>query len=354
MGDIDQFVEDVIDVLLQSVDAERAITILLERTNRPRDEISDALDLIPIAFARVLFEPFSLRFADTYILKIGGVESEHFFETSDAFQAATRIASEMRLTGPRDDFQAVASYSQEFGAIKQALNAGTKLDDLKHATFSPPVLWDSEPRQPPVGPSVSATRPSISRWFRNLTRTSAPRERADIIGMNAPPRRTDAASVDPARQAGGARTGWLSDLLARASQDRNEIRGRSSPPPRDPDAGTPSHSIESLDLLAVDIVSMIDHDAAAGLWDRYKRGERNVFMRGLCSMQDRKALEEISRKYRTDRHFMRTVDRYIGEFERLLKEVSGDDRGQVMARSYLTSETGKVYTMLAHAAGRFD
>jgi hypothetical protein len=25
-----------------------------------------------------------------------------------------------------------------------------------------------------------------------------------------------------------------------------------------------------------------------------------------------------------------------------------------MARTYLTSETGKVYTMLAHAAGRFE
>jgi hypothetical protein len=26
----------------------------------------------------------------------------------------------------------------------------------------------------------------------------------------------------------------------------------------------------------------------------------------------------------------------------------------MLARTYLTSETGKVYTMLAHAAGRFD
>ena len=40
--------------------------------------------------------------------------------------------------------------------------------------------------------------------------------------------------------------------------------------------------------------------------------------------------------------------------ERLLDEVSRDDRGPVVARTYLTSETGKVYTMLAHAAGRFD
>ena len=68
----------------------------------------------------------------------------------------------------------------------------------------------------------------------------------------------------------------------------------------------------------------------------------------------REAFEEIRRKYRSDRDFMRTVDRYIGEFERLLDEVSRDDRGQVVARTYLTSETGKVYTMLAHAAGRFE
>ena len=28
--------------------------------------------------------------------------------------------------------------------------------------------------------------------------------------------------------------------------------------------------------------------------------------------------------------------------------------GQAMVRTYLTSETGKVYTMLAHASGRFE
>ena len=99
---------------------------------------------------------------------------------------------------------------------------------------------------------------------------------------------------------------------------------------------------------------MIDHDAAAELWDRYKRGERNVFTRKLYTMQGQKAFEEIRKRYRADGDFRRTVDRYVGEFERLLEEVSRDDRGQMLARSYLTSETGKVYTMLAHAAGRFD
>src|SRR5207248_3171550 len=103
-----------------------------------------------------------------------------------------------------------------------------------------------------------------------------------------------------------------------------------------------------------DIARMIDHDAAAELWDRYKRGERNVFTRKLYTMQGQKAFEEIRKRYRGDGDFKRTVDRYIGEFERLLEEVSREERGQMLARTYLTSETGKVYTMLAHAAGRFD
>jgi hypothetical protein len=206
-------------------------------------------------------------------------------------------------------------------------------------------------------------------------------QRADITGLNPPAmptRRADAPSLSPVAQGSppaqggpaGGRTGWLSDLLTRASQEPEPAPpGPAREPPREvareaprevpreppPDAQRGErHSIESLDSLAVDIARMIDHEAAADLWDRYKRGERNVFTRKLYTMQGQKAFEEIRRKYRADREFMRTVDRYIVEFERLLEEVSRDDRGQVVARTYLTSETGKVYTMLAHAAGRFD
>jgi hypothetical protein len=191
---------------------------------------------------------------------------------------------------------------------------------------------------------------------------SPARGRSDITTVGGPAaaaRRAESPSLSPAQggPAGGAnRTGWLSDLLTRASQDPEPAREPVPPPPdaQRGDERLARHSIESLDSLAVDIARMIDHDAAAELWDRYKRGERNVFTRKLYTMQGQRAFDEIRRKYRSDRDFMQTVDRYIGEFERLLDEVSRDDRGQVVARTYLTSETGKVYTMLAHAAGRFD
>jgi hypothetical protein len=38
----------------------------------------------------------------------------------------------------------------------------------------------------------------------------------------------------------------------------------------------------------------------------------------------------------------------------LLSQVSRDDTDPTMSRMYLTSDTGKVYTMLAHAAGRLN
>jgi hypothetical protein len=184
-------------------------------------------------------------------------------------------------------------------------------------------------------------------------RAEAPRAggRTDITGLN-PPRRPDAPPGAPG--GAGNRGGWLSEVLTRASREEAETHESEAEADARVDDRTPNQTIESLDSLAVDIARMIDHDTATELWDRYKRGERNVFTRKLYTMQGQRAFDEIRRKYRGDREFMRTVDRYIAEFERLLDEVSRDDRGQLVARTYLTSETGKVYTMLAHAAGRFD
>jgi hypothetical protein len=210
----------------------------------------------------------------------------------------------------------------------------------------------------------------VARHGRSLEQSEPRRvsrpERAEAPQPAARP--TAASYAPPARRTGTdtsaqvqANKGWLTDLLNRASRDEDELLGESRPAPapapvvsRPSDERTPRHSIESLDSLSVDIARMIDHDAAADLWDRYKRGERNVFTRRLYTLQGQKAFDEIRAKYRVDREFKQTVDRYIAEFERLLEDVSRDDRGQVVARTYLTSETGKVYTMLAHAAGRFD
>ena len=42
------------------------------------------------------------------------------------------------------------------------------------------------------------------------------------------------------------------------------------------------------------------------------------------------------------------------DFERLVEQATDDDRDNILLDTYLTSETGKVYLMLAHASGRFS
>ena len=242
----------------------------------------------------------------------------------------------------------VARHGRGLDAVEPARAGPRRLKRRRRAASAreEPALANGEPAPEPP--------PRAARRHRRHARAAAapmprPRRRRQSP-RSAPPRpdrrrphRLAVRSAHP-RLAGGR-------AAAGSRARRAAARSRASAAERRPASAT---GIESLDSLAVDIARMIDHDAAAELWDRYKRGERNVFTRKLYTMQGQKAFEEIRRKYRGDRDFKQTVDRYIVEFERLLEEVSRDDRGQVVARTYLTSETGKVYTMLAHAAGRFD
>ncbi len=189
----------------------------------------------------------------------------------------------------------------------------------------------------------------------------APTPPRDITG--APTRRGSPPNLSPVqggKDENAARNGgWLSDLLTRASRD--DSPSIAPPSGREPSRGESRgeerqqrDSVDSIDSLSVDIARMIDHEAAADLWERYKRGERGAFTRRLYTQPGQKAFDEIRNKYRSDPEFRQTVEHYIHEFERLLDDVSRGDRGPAVARNYLISDTGKVYTMLAHAAGRFD
>ena len=136
--------------------------------------------------------------------------------------------------------------------------------------------------------------------------------------------------------------GWVSDLLRRASRDETT---ETVPRQRSEE--------ESLGSLSAEIAKSIEHSVAVSLWERYQRGENNVFTRDVYTQDGQRTFDEISGKYRSDDRFRQSVDRYITDFERLIADVSKNDSNNIMTQTYLTSDTGKVYTMLAHAAGRF-
>jgi hypothetical protein len=169
--------------------------------------------------------------------------------------------------------------------------------------------------------------------------TEALRPLSQLSPLEAP--RASRAAQPPSAER--TQTGWLSDLLSRASRDEPPARG--APPPVPPAA-------DALDSIASGIANLIDPDAAAEMWDRWRRGDNSAFSRRLYTAEGQQTFDEIRRRCRADAQFRDTVERYTQEFERLLAKVGQNDRDGSQARAYLLSDSGKVYTMLAHASGR--
>lgn len=213
----------------------------------------------------------------------------------------------------------------------------------------------------------------VVRHARVLDRTS-PRHEASLMAHEAPaPARHDAPGgisspmsplagpsrltpprPEPARAEAGRRWG-ISDLLAAAGRSHD---ASFAPPAEDAIAEREFHRtslqlIETLQALAIDLDRALEQSPPAELWQRYQAGERNVFARRLYNMAGRQLYDRIAVKYRAEEEFRDHVDRFVSLFERLLAAAAARDRDNILVETYLGSDTGKVYLMLAQASGKF-
>jgi ElaB/YqjD/DUF883 family membrane-anchored ribosome-binding protein len=319
--------------------------------------------------------------------------------TEDIRRSATDIRSELDATRAelkRGAFDLPEEAKESASAMRRAVAEQIKaLQDISQIVgrssqrleLSEPVartLAQAEPAQrvtQPVIPTAPAPQPAPtarqSIESMGLRGTIAPTPAAAPAPTPAPQRPVaqapqPAPAPAPVRQE-APRTeatsgGWISDLLRGASREETEEALRAAPArpaaeaaapapapaQRANDSRNPRHVVESLNSLSVDIARAIDHDASVDLWRRYQRGERDVFTRRLYTLKGQQTFDEIKRKYDREPEFRTAVDRYIGDFEKLLADVARTDPNRTVTQSYLTSDTGKVYTMLAHAAGRLN
>ncbi|RVD70534.1 kinesin, partial [Mesorhizobium sp. M4A.F.Ca.ET.029.04.2.1] len=243
-------------------------------------------------------------------------------------------------------------------AVSEQINALKELSDIV-AKSGRSGSDSSEPRslrpapQAPARPAEPPRRPPAQQQQQPERRApQAPLGETTLRGTLDLERPAEAA---PRREPNGRtpQGGWVRDLLTGASREEELRPAAPAEAPRPaPAQRSPLHVVESLNSLSVDIARAIDHDASIELWNRYRRGERDVFTRRLYTLKGQQTFDEIRRKYQAEAEFRAAVDRYCDDFEKLLKDVSRNDRDNIMAQTYLTSDTGKVYTMLAHASGR--
>jgi hypothetical protein len=218
--------------------------------------------------------------------------------------------------------------------------------------------------RPPVAPPT--TRPTASRTASPAPmRPPAPAPRRGAqpplrepvkpapVRPQPPRPMTAAPEQAPNDEGNGANGGWMSNLLRRASQEEEAAAANGAKPATNGRAAPPPKRQETLSTLSRDIARAIDHQAAIDLWQRHRRGEKNLFSRRLYTLQGQQTFDEVRRRYQRDQEFKAAVDRYISDFEKLLAEANRNGDDGAASNAFLISDTGKVYTLLAHAGGHF-
>ena len=79
------------------------------------------------------------------------------------------------------------------------------------------------------------------------------------------------------------------------------------------------------------------------------KGDRGVFTRRAVRLLDSGEAREVQRHYDQELDFREQVNRYINDFETMLRRVLADGDGNALAVTLLSSDMGKLYVALAQA-----
>ncbi|MGE3918934.1 MAG: hypothetical protein AB7F78_24875, partial [Hyphomicrobiaceae bacterium] len=207
------------------------------------------------------------------------------------------------------------SLQEQLKALEQLSSLSQR--EAQRADVVPPVT------QPMPLPGAGRAISSVSQTLANeLARARS----AQAALPHSPPQGAP-------QQPDAGRDGWkLGDLLARASLD---------------DSG---HAELNLSGCA----RALDQTTASAIWSRFRAGQRGVMVRSIYSVDGRGLFDEWQRRYTAEPGFRQSVDRYLHDFQRLLREADQRDPSGRLSQSQIATEQGRAYLFLAHASGQLS
>ena len=250
--------------------------------------------------------------------------------------------------------------------LSEIISRHGKTLDLSSPTLGEPRASAPVPRRRRVAieapPVHRAAAPRRERAPRRTAAAPQPVAKAQprAVPRQAPQLRRRHRRAKRAAKAGSPTSCAAPPATTKPPHRSSSGTSRAAAPPSPPKRRRPARrrrrrpAAPGLGAISAEIARAIDHDAAVELWERHRKGEKNLFTRRLYTLPGQQTFDEIRKKYQRDADFRAAVDRYVADFEKLLAEVTKSGKDRAAGSAYLVSDTGKVYTMLAHASGRFD
>jgi len=110
--------------------------------------------------------------------------------------------------------------------------------------------------------------------------------------------------------------------------------------------------IDALNSTAIDVSKILSNEAGDAAWAAYLKGDRGVFTRRAVKLLDSGEARAILRHYEEEPDFRDQVNRYIHDFEAMLRRILADRDGTALGVTLLSSDMGKLYVALAQAIER--
>jgi hypothetical protein len=107
--------------------------------------------------------------------------------------------------------------------------------------------------------------------------------------------------------------------------------------------------IDSMHSAAIDVGKIMADEIDDKAWSAYLKGNRGVFTSRAVRLIGGSESRAIRAHYDSDAEFQRSVNRYIHDFEAMLRRVLAERDGGVIAVTLMSSDMGKLYAALADA-----
>jgi hypothetical protein len=110
--------------------------------------------------------------------------------------------------------------------------------------------------------------------------------------------------------------------------------------------------IDSLHSASIDVGRILSDEVDDRAWAAYLKGDRGVFTRKAVRLLSSGELRLVGQQFAGDPEFAASVTRYVRDFEAMLRRVSAEQEGGMMAVTLLSSDMGRLYTALAQVVER--
>ena len=110
--------------------------------------------------------------------------------------------------------------------------------------------------------------------------------------------------------------------------------------------------MDSMNSASIDVQKILSDEVDDKAWTSYLKGNRGVFTRRAVRLIGGTETRAITAQYEADPEFQLSVNRYINDFESMLRRVLAERDGGMIAVTLMSSDMGKLYAALGQAVDK--